>query len=142
MNLKQALKKKNKLTGNLKTALNRMIENNSYFDGGKVSYDAVEMLKKATDISEELAELKSKIQLANWPVSHLIYEMGELKNLISNLNKMNCDEGLEYNFRNDNVLKRYAVINKVKRDELIEQMETRIEEINDELDRFNAVTEI
>jgi hypothetical protein len=55
---------------------------------------------------------------------------------------MNCDEGLEYNFRNDNVLKRYAVINKVKRDELIEQMETRIEEINDELDRFNAVTEI
>jgi hypothetical protein len=142
MNLKQALKKKNKLAGQLKTTLNRMLDNNSYLEGQNPSYDSLEMLSSANELSKELAELKTKIQLANGPVHHLIYEMGELKNMITHLNRMNCNNGIEINYRHETPVNRISIIDQVKRDNLVEEIENRIDEINDELDRFNAITNI
>jgi hypothetical protein len=142
MNLKQALKKKNKLVGQLKTTLNRMMDNNSYLEGHNPSYNSIEMRRAATELSRELAELKTKIQLANAPVLHLIYEMGELKNMITHLNRMNCYAGVEINYRNETPVNRISLIGQVQRDEWVERIEDRIDEINDELDRFNAVTNI
>lgn len=142
MNLKQALKKKNKLAGQLKTALNRMMDNNSYLEGHNPSYNSIKMLNAANNLSKELAELKTKIQLANSPVLHLIYEMGELKSIITHLSRMNCNSGTEINYRNETTVNRISVIGQVQKDELVEQLENRIDEINDELDRFNAITNI
>lgn len=142
MNLKQALKKKNKLAGQLKTTLNRMLDNNSYLEGQTPSYDSLEMRRAATELSKELVELKTKIQSANAPVLHLIYEMGELKNMITHLNRMNCNNGIEINYRHETPVNRISIIDQVKRDEWVERIEDRIDEINDELDRFNAITNI
>ena len=142
MNLKQALKKKNKLAGQLKTTMNRMSESNSFLQGHNPSYNSLEMLGKATELSKELADLKTKIQLANAPVLHLIHEMGELKNIITNLTRMKCYSGPEVSYRNETPVNRISIITELRRDELVEQLENRIDEINDELDRFNALTSI
>jgi len=142
MNLKQALKKKNKLAGDLKLASVRMIEHNTKMDGQARPYDSFEQMSLMNGLASELAELKTKIQLANTPVLHLIYEMAELKNIIAALQRMTCAEGPEYNYRNDNVINMTSIISVRKRDEMVTALENRIEEINDELDKFNALTEI
>ncbi len=142
MNIKQALKLKNKLVTQIKEQYEIAKAHNSIEQGNPRRYSAVAAINKAEELSNELAELKTKIHLANAPVYDLIFQMSELKNQIKQLKSIPVDEG--------KVTERYGSVTAIKevelniaeRDNLVKGLELQIEELQDKLDTHNAITEL
>ena len=142
MNIKQALKLKNKLVTQIKEQYEIAKAHNSIEQGNPRRYSAVAAINKANELSNELAELKTKIHLANAPVYDLIFQMSELKNQIKQLKSIPVEEG--------KVTERYGSVTAIKevelniaeRDNLVKVLENKIEVIQDKLDTHNAITEL
>ncbi len=142
MNIKQALKLKNKLVTQIKEQYEIAKAHNSIEQGNPRRYSAVTAINKAEELSIELAELKTKIHLANAPVYDLIFQMSELKNQIKQLKSIPVEEG--------KVTERYGSVTAIKevelniaeRDNLVKELENKIESIQDKLDTHNATTEL
>jgi hypothetical protein len=142
MNIKQALKLKNKLVAQIKEQYEIAKAHNSIEQGNPRRYSALQSINKANELSIELVELKTKIHLANAPVYDLIFQMSELKNQIKQLKSIPVDEG--------KVTERYGSITTIKevelniaeRDNLVKGLESQIEELQDKLDTYNATTEL
>jgi hypothetical protein len=142
MNIKQALKLKNKLVTQIKEQYEIAKAHNSIEQGNPRRYSALQSINKANELSIELVELKTKIHLANAPVYDLIFQMSELKNQIKQLKSIPVDEG--------KVTERYGSITTIKevelniaeRDNLVKGLESQIEELQDKLDTYNAITEL
>jgi hypothetical protein len=142
MNIKQALKLKNKLVTQIKEQYEIAKAHNSIEQGNPRRYSALQSINKANELSIELVELKTKIHLANAPVYDLIFQMSELKNQIKQLKSIPVDEG--------KVTERYGSITTIKevelniaeRDNLVKGLESQIEEFQDKLDTYNAITEL
>jgi hypothetical protein len=142
MNIKQALKLKNKLVAQIKEQYEIAKAHNSIEQGNPRRYSALKAINEAEKLSIELAELKTKIHLANAPVYDLIFQMSELKNQIKQLKSIPVDEG--------KVTERYGSVTAIKevelniaeRDNLVKVLENKIEVIQDKLDTHNAITEL
>jgi hypothetical protein len=142
MNIKQALKLKNKLVTQIKEQYEIAKAHNSIEQGNPRRYSALQSINKANELSIELVELKTKIHLANAPVYDLIFQMSEFKNQIKQLKSIPVDEG--------KVTERYGSITTIKevelniaeRDNLVKGLESQIEELQDKLDTYNATTEL
>jgi len=142
MNIKQALKLKNKLVTQIKEQYEIAKAHNSIEQGNPRRYSAVAAINKANELSIELVELKTKIHLANAPVYDLIFQMSELKNQIKQLKSIPVDEG--------KVTERYGSVTTIKevelniaeRDNIVKALENKIEAIQDKLDTHNATTEL
>jgi hypothetical protein len=121
-----------------------MQEYNSIEVGNERPYSSIILLAKITEDTKELANLKSKIHVANTPVLEDIFLMSELKSIAQSLKKMDCTEGKSnrdrYRLESESV--KTSEISLVRRNETIKELETRIEEIQDRLDVFNATTQI
>jgi hypothetical protein len=144
MTIKQALKQKNKLIKKIGENTKLMQEYNSIEVGNERPYSSIILLAKITEDTKELANLKSKIHVANTPVLEDIFLMSELKSIAQSLKKMDCTEGKSnrdrYRLESESV--KTSEISLVRRNETIKELETRIEEIQDRLDVFNATTQI
>jgi hypothetical protein len=144
MTIKQALKQKNKLIKQIGENTKLMQEYNSIEVGNERPYSSIILLAKITEDTKELANLKSKIHVANTPVLEDIFLMSELKSIAQSLKKMDCTEGKSnrdrYRLESESV--KTSEISLVRRNETIKELETRIEEIQDRLDVFNATTQI
>lgn len=144
MNIKQALKKKNKLTAKINQEFNKLNTYNSVEVGNVRPYSAQESLNNYIALTEELIILKTAIHKANQPIYDKIFKLSELKSIVKNLRSLNCTEGKESRMRfvetESRVLE--VEIDTVKRDHLIEKYEEEIEQIQDELDNFNQFTNI
>jgi hypothetical protein len=142
MNVKQALKQKNKLVTDLKVSYGILQKYNSIEEGNPRRYSMTNTLEKIKTLQTELVELKTKIHRANQPVYDKIFALAELKGMIKELKKVPTDEGKSSD--------RYSSIPSVKEVELnvtdidtsISILETQIEEIQNELDVHNAITNI
>ena len=142
MNIKQALKLKNKLVTQIKEQYEIAKAHNSIEQGNPRRYSALKAINQAEELSIELAELKTKIHLANAPVYDLIFQMSELKNQIKQLKSIPVEEG--------KVTERYGSVTAIKevelniaeRDNLVKALENKIEVIQDKLDTHNAITEL
>lgn len=142
MNIKQALKKKNKLVGLMSEEFGKMSKYNSINEGENRPYSTKDALDKWLDYSRELVELKIKIHVANQPVYSKIFTLSEKKNQIKLLKQLDCEEGKTAISRYgiDNTVIKTAEINVVLKDNLIKSIESQIEEIQDQLDAYNHVT--
>ena len=144
MTIKQALKQKNKLIKQIGENTKLMQEYNSIEVGNERPYSSIILLAKITEDTKELANLKSKIHVANTPVLEDIFLMSELKSIAQSLKKMDCTEGKSnrdrYRLESESV--KTSEISLVRRNETIKELETRIEEIQDRLDVFNTTTQI
>jgi hypothetical protein len=144
MTIKQALKQKNKLIKQIGENTKLMQEYNSIEVGNERPYSSIILLAKITEDTKELSNLKSKIHVANTPVLEDIFLMSELKSIAQSLKKMDCTEGKSnrdrYRLESESV--KTSEISLVRRNETIKELETRIEEIQDRLDVFNATTQI
>jgi hypothetical protein len=144
MTIKQALKQKNKLIKQIGENTKLMQEYNSIEVGNERPYSSIILLAKISEDTKELANLKSKIHIANTPVLEDIFLMSELKSMAQSLKKMDCTEGKSnrdrYRLESESV--KTSEISLVRRNETIKELETRIEEIQDRLDVFNATTQI
>ena len=142
MNVKQALKAKNKLTARIKELYAIAKDNNSIEQGNPRRYSVIGVLNEANELTRELVDLKVKIHKANQPVYDKIFLMAELKGRVKQLKAISCEEG--------KVTERYGSIQAVKeveidivlRNKMVENLEAEIEQLQDELDTHNAITQI
>ena len=144
MTIKQALKQKNKLVKNIAENTKLMQQHNSVEVGNQRPYSTQMLYKEIQKDTQELASLKAKIHIANTPVMQSIFWMSEMKSTIATLRKMDCTEGKSnrdrYRMESEVVLT--SEISLVNRNQEIKLLESKIEEIQDKLDTFNATTEI
>jgi len=142
MNIKQALKRKNKLIQLIGEELKKFQNYNS-IDNGPGTYDARKAFDNWNNYSNELIGLKCKIHLANAPMYHKIFRLSELKSRISSLQSFYINEG-RYNVVETNgmmVQKSHInVIGVIEKDNYIKEFEAEIEQIQEELDEFNVKT--
>lgn len=142
MNVKQALKVKNKLVTEMKASYAILQKYNSIEEGNPRRYSMVNTLEKIKTLQAELVDLKTKIHKANQPVYDKIFALAELKGMIKELKKVSTEEG--------KVNERYGSVVSVKEVELnvtdidaaIAVLESQIEGLQNELDIHNATTQI
>lgn len=144
MNIKQALKRKNKLLGEISEEFSKALRYNVVEDGNARPYSATEAIGKWMQLTNELIVLKSQIHKANLPVYDKIFELSELKNQVKLLRSMDCNSGKQTSGRwlEDKPVIKHAEINVVERDNMVKQLEIRIEQIQEELDLWNHTTMI
>jgi hypothetical protein len=121
-----------------------MQQHNSVEVGNQRPYSTQMLYEEIQKDTQELASLKAKIHIANTPVMQSIFWMSEMKSTIAALKKMDCTEGKSnrdrYRMEHEVVLT--SEISLVNRNQEIKLLESKIEEIQDKLDTFNATTEI
>jgi hypothetical protein len=144
MNIKQALKEKNKLAKKVTDLIERTNKYNSMDEGAVRSYDPRVSLDQTLNSMEELITLKTNIHKANAEVYGKIFRMSEYKSLVKYLKSLNCTEGTVVVSRYGDVSSRNmsTVITEVERDEMVERYESLIDELQSELDTHNATTHI
>lgn len=142
MNVKQALKAKNKLVADLKAQYQILQKYNSIEEGNPRRYSMSETLNKIHDLSNQLVELKAQIHKANQPVYQKIFALAEMKGMVKEIKRIPTEEG--------KVSERYGSVISVKEVELdvvaidgiVKVLEEKIEQLQDELDVHNATTQI
>jgi hypothetical protein len=132
MNLKKALKEKNKLKGKLSDTYSRISRYNISDEGLTRPYDPIKLLEELMLQVEEMVQLKTKIQIANTEVYDKIFRLAELKNVASKIKYLSCEReksstGFVYE----------ASIKTKDRDAFIDKLEKEIEQIQEDLDEFN-----
>jgi hypothetical protein len=144
MNIKQALKLKNKLIKSIADNTKLLQQYNTVEVGNPRPYSPTILLGSITKTTTELVELKSKLHRANAPMFEKIFEMSELKSTIKAIQKLDCTEGKSNRdrYRMESELVLTSEISLVDRNEFIKKLEDRIEQIQDEMDVFNSNTEI
>jgi hypothetical protein len=144
MNIKQALKEKNKLAKKVTDLMDRTNRNNSMDEGAVRSYDPKESLEQALQMVDDLVNLKTKMHMANAEVYDKIFRMSEYKSLVKYLKVLNCSQGTIVTSRYGDSTARQmtTVITEVERDALVEKYETLIDNLQTELDTHNATTHI
>jgi hypothetical protein len=145
MNIKQALKHKNKLVQELNQLIQRMVINNTVIDGNVRPYSTKETLTQVYKKIEEINVLKTKIHRVNVPVYDKIFLMAELKSLVKHFKMMDCTNGTDtdyYSRRSETTVIKNSEISVVERDNEIKFLESRIEQLQDELDEHNFMTQI
>ena len=144
MNIKQALKEKNKLAKKVTDLMDRTNRNNSLDEGAVRSYDPKESLEQALQMVDDLVNLKTKMHMANAEVYDKIFRMSEYKSLVKYLKTLNCSQGTIVTSRYGDSTARQmtTVITEVERDALVEKYETLIDNLQTELDTHNATTQI
>jgi len=145
MTIKQSLKKKNLLVKEIQDLHTRLATYNSVEVGNVRPYSAKECMVQINQKSDELVELKTKIHTANAPIYKYIFRLSELKSTITRIKNLDCNEGIvqDYYSRNrETPTVKETEISIVERDNMIKDMETAIESIQDVLDNHNQITEI
>ena len=145
MNIRQALKEKNKLVKEIQDLYVRISQYNSVEVGAHRPYSPKQLMEIVNQKSNELIELKTKIHLANAPVYDKIFRLSELKSTITRIKNLDCTEGVsnDYYSRNrENPLVKTAEISIIERDEMVKHMEEQIETLQDILDTHNQNTQI
>lgn len=142
MNVKQALKQKNKLVTDLKAQYEILKKYNSIEEGNPRRYSMNDTLDKITNLSNELVELKAKIHKANQPVYDKIFALAELKGLVKELKKVPTDEGKQVERYGSVASVKEVELNIVEIEAIVERLQVEIEEIQNELDIHNSNTQI
>ena len=142
MNVKQALKAKNKLVTELKESFSILQKYNSIEEGNPRRYSMANTLEKIHTLSNELVELKTQIHKANQPVYDKIFALAEVKGLIKELKKVPTDEGKQTERYGSVVSVKEVELNIVEIGAIIEKLQLRVEELQNELDIHNATTQI
>jgi hypothetical protein len=143
MNIKQALKEKNRLTKEIQETYSKILTYNSVEFGNQRPYSSKELMGRVELLTDELISLKTKIHKSNLPVYDKIFRLSELKNTITKIKNMDCTEGVanDYYSRNrENPPVRTSEISIVERDEKIKSLEKEIDSIQDYLDTHNQTT--
>lgn len=142
MNLTKALKAKKKLVKQVDEFYNRFANSNSKEQGAVSVYDAEESYVQWIEATNKLVDLKTKIQLANTPIAHKIFQLGELKSQAAKLKRVETKEGIWRDRYSDNAITYTAWMKQLVKDEVVEKLEEKIETLQEEIEAFNALTKI
>lgn len=145
MKLSKALKLKNKKVTEYNDAKSKMVVHNSYdIDSNKI-YNAKDKLGTAKLKLDDLVKFKTAIHKTSEPIREKIFRLSELKTFISSLNMLSTVEGVvkSSNYGGSASVATYkADINEVEKVKLIQSTQDEIDSIQDEIDIFNATTDL
>ena len=146
MNLAQALKQKNRLAGELVRQQQILQRENARRNDSASDVNREEVWDRILSISDELGELKGKITQANVNIYPALERMAELKariGFIQGLQKREGDEIIP--LHGDREPLKYtweSFINQAKCDEMVAELQDQINDLQDEVDEYNATTQI
>jgi len=142
MNIKQALKEKNKMVKTIAENWSKVQTYNSVEQGAQRHYDPQASVEEWLKNIDELVALKTSIHRANAKVYDKIFRLAELKSIVKQLRHLDCSEGKVSNRFGAEPTIKEAVISITKRDEMVKVFEAEIEKIQEELDAHNAKTKV
>ncbi|MBR4651801.1 MAG: hypothetical protein IKO72_00415 [Kiritimatiellae bacterium] len=140
----RALKEKNRVAGRLVRARELVGAENSKDKSVSRGVDVAAMYDLAKVLRNRLVAIKSAIAEANKPIVSKIIELDEIKSEISFLNGLDVKEGkfvtTNYGSRIESDID--AVIRKQQVLDEVAALQARADRIQDELDEFNATTNV
>ncbi len=139
------LKTKNRISSEMKRLKTKMQQHNQYVVDKDIPVDEIKMQVDVRALNNELAELTNKLVLvkslinkANSNVFDKIFSLAEAKGMIAFYEGLDCSEGRVSNYYDKtNDIKR-SQISLSERDAMVSRLILRCEELQDELDEFNA----
>src|SRR5262249_16283719 len=142
--INQALKRKNELAGKLRVLDSRLSSNARWLKGNQPQYSFLDLLNQRKSTMDDLVNLKTKISRASQPIVDKILQMAELKSLIATFKHINMEKGLEASsYRaNQSALEYESAMGTKEKDAEVDGWEARIRMLQDDIDHFNATTEI
>lgn len=143
MKLFQALKLKNKLVAEITNKKSLIQQKNSREEGETNYYNVNQLFKDLTTHIDNLTALKIAINDANSPIQHIIYELAETKTMLNFIKGLNTQEGVIKNrFASDTESKYVVAFNELQKNELVEQYQSKIDTMQEDIDVFNHTTDI
>lgn len=144
MNLAQALKKKNRLAGELVRNQQILQRENARRSDNPSKVDRKAIWDRIITLSNELGTLKGKITQVNIGIYPAIEQMAELKSRITFIQGLQKREGdeKEYLGPSQEVITRVwdSFINQQKCDEMVALLQEEINTLQDVVDVYNATT--
>ena len=140
----RALKEKNRVAGRLAKARQLVGKENSKEKKIPRGVDVTAVYAEAKSLRNRLVDIKTAIAVANQPIVGKIIELDEVKSEIAYLNGLDVQEGVfeEASYGNKVVKEYDAVIRKADVLAEVEALQRRADELQDELDEFNASTKV
>lgn len=145
MNIAKALKTKNRLSGELARAKTIFARENSHRIGEARKSDPKTLLAEVDRTQEDLVKIKTAIALASAPISEKLVRMGELKSRMAWINDLTIIEGAHkdrFSSEKTETEMWEAHIGKVERDAEVGTIQKTINDLQDEIDDFNATTKV
>lgn len=150
MNIAKALKTKNRLAGEisrLQTLLQSSNKRDSRVDEATIVFRSDKILTALIEKTRELVELKTKIALANAGIFGKIEELAQTKSLLSQISALNTTEQLSvkvdpYNAADTRAYSVVCFIKESDKEESRMTLQSKIESLQDEIDDYNAKTQI
>ena len=141
-NIKNCLKKKNRIIGMMETEFAKASRYNSISEKNRRPYSVFESLKNWMDLADELVDLKTKLHEANVKggVLQKIFLLAELKTQANKLQNLDCAEGAVTSRYDSTVTVKTAELTVEVRDAMVLNLQDRIIAIEEELDQFNHET--
>lgn len=146
MKIAAAMKKVSRIGGELKVLKERMAECLTTIDENEYPDVFSSLLEKYDEKSKDLVRLKVAVMTANIQGQKFetILKLGELKSKIEFLRNLDPKQGFHVNrvFDSSSAVKYKSQITLSEKNDMIEKCQEEINKLTDELDEFNAVTNI
>jgi uncharacterized coiled-coil DUF342 family protein len=145
MKLHKALKLRKKLTGDISRLKAQIQTKNSYLAGSvnAEKYNVPKLYSELLKKVDELVGLKFAINEANREIQSKIYVLSENKALIAFWNETSVQEGTQLIGYSNQLAQEYKVqIDEEKRNEMIKELQTKVDSLQEEIDTFNYTTDI
>lgn len=143
MNINKALKTKNLLVKEISKLAQKIQTYNSSTVGELNPYNTKNILTEYRAKTTELVALKTAINKANLPIQETIYQISELKSVVSQLRMVPTKAGkVVGRFTGSEAIEYVAQISTLELEELLNNLEKEIEELQEKIDKFNYTTEI
>lgn len=140
MKIAKALKLKNKLAGEVADLKKRLLEQNVHTKNQPFDYDSREVISELRARMKELVDVKTAIAVANTEIYERVFTLAEMKGLLVTLKSMETKHGLvvENQTYGDPTQTEYvAQIRQAEVDQMTAELNSEMQEIQDELDEFN-----
>jgi hypothetical protein len=145
MNIAKALKTKNRFAGEISKLQEIFRRENSKRSDNTSSVDAQKVYADLLLQLDRITRLKGSISRASAPIAEKLVRLSELKGIINWLQGVPYKEGEEkasYGTKEVYTYEWKAFLNREKLDEQVDLFQVEINQLQDEIDDFNAKTQI
>lgn len=145
MKLHKALKLRKKLVGDIARLKTQIQTKNSYSEGSldAEKYNVPKLYEELKSKINSLTGLKYAINEANREIQANIYNISEYKALIAFWNEVPVKEGKQIVGYSDAATIEYHVqIDEAARNKMVEEYQTKVDALQEEIDTFNYTTDI
>lgn len=143
--ISKLLKTKNRLASEITRTRAKITQYNNYtVEEGKDTTPAVDVRELESGLTlytNKLIAVKSAINAANVKIADKIYRLAEVKGQIGFYEKLNCTEGGDrygYGYGSETKFVNVAQIKLGERDNKVKELIRESEQLQDDLDEFNA----